>query len=205
VLSHQSTSLDSCGHIDLGIEAGNITGPISSISVPAHSPNKFALLFAMPNNQPGVLEHITQNKENLAKTSAELLKKEEELSQVKTPEKAKLKGLFSQIPASTDVLLAGMTYEWFTQSAIRTASRGASGTLSIQQRLSALETTIAELKTTNDQLKTTNDQLKTTNEQLRTTNGRLITKIRQLETSLGDVSKTVQCVCKFMSVLLYPC
>jgi hypothetical protein len=140
-----------CGRIDLGIEAGNITGPISSISVPAHSPNKFALLFALPNNQPGVLEHITQNKENLTKTSAELLKEEEELSQVKTPKK--LKGLFSQIPASTDVLLAGMTYEWFTQSAIRTASKGASGTLSIQQRLSALETTIVELKTTNDQLK----------------------------------------------------
>ena len=99
MLFHQSTSLDSCGRIDLGIEAGN--GPISSISVPAHSPNKFALLFAMPNNQPGVLEHITQNKENLTKTSAELLKKEEELSQVKTPKK--LKGLFSQIPASTDV------------------------------------------------------------------------------------------------------
>jgi hypothetical protein len=34
----------------------------------------------MPNNQPGILNHITQNKENPAKTSAELLMKEEELS-----------------------------------------------------------------------------------------------------------------------------
>jgi cell division protein FtsB len=78
------------------------------------------------------------------------------------------------------MLLAGIIYERFTQSAIRTALKGASGTLSIQQHLSALETTIAELKTSNAELKTMNDQLRTTNE-------RMITKICQLETSLADV------------------
>ena len=62
----------------------------------------------MPNNQPEVLEHITQNKENFAEMYAELFKKEE-LGQMKISKKAKLKGVLSQIPTLTNVLLAGMT------------------------------------------------------------------------------------------------
>jgi hypothetical protein len=121
------------------------------------------------DDQPGILEGITHNKENLAEVSAELLKKEEEeLSQVEIP-KAKLKGVHVLSDSSLYRHVARGD-DRFTQSAIRTAPKGASGTLSIQQHLSALETTIAELKKSNEELKTMNDQLRTTNE-------RLITKI----------------------------
>jgi uncharacterized coiled-coil protein SlyX len=162
----------------------------------------------MPNDQPGILERITQNNENLAKTSAELLIKEEELSQVKIPKNTKLKGEFSQIPPSTDMLLVGMMYERFTQLDIQTAAKGSSGPLSIQRRLSALEATNLQQNTTVEKLNTTIEQQNKKIEQLNTTIEQQNKKIEQqnitmnqLLASLGDISKTVQLVSKFISSL----